>query len=324
VQHPLKRELLELQVRRASVKSEGERTDDDLKAIDEAKRSTRKSSCCSCTPPSSRRDRGSRRGRHRVLEARGVPGILMRQALRGGSVRASPRFRGGAQLNAGAGAGILTSGTIPAPYKGWDAISPKEDMDPACAVILDNWFPEPTSVRFRGGSTSWATGLGAGPVESLMPYHGVTTNKLFGARGTSIFDVTATGAVGAAAVSSLTNARWQHDQFTTPGGTFLFIVNGADAPRTFDGTSWATPSITGITASQAVHVNAHKRRIWMILKDSTKAAYLPTSSIAGAAQTFDLGPLMTKAATWSRWAPGRWTQAGARTILRCSSPRAAR
>jgi hypothetical protein len=52
-------------------------------------------------------------------------------------------------------------------------------------------------------------------------------------------------------------AAWT--QFTTPGGTFLFIVNGADAPRTFDGTSWATPSITGITASQAVHVNAHKR-----------------------------------------------------------------
>jgi hypothetical protein len=46
----------------------------------------------------------------------------------------------------------------------------------------------------------------------------------------------------------------------------------------------------------------------MILKDSTKAAYLPTSSIAGAAQVFDLGPLMTSAATWSRWAPGRWTQ----------------
>lgn len=216
----------------------------------------------------------------------------MRQALRGNSVRASPRG-GRSPFNAGAGQGILSSGTIPAPYKGWDAISPKEDMDPACAVILDNWFPEPTKVRFRGGSSSWATGLGAGPVESLMPYHGLTTNKLFGARGTSIFDVTASGAVGAAAVGSLTNARWQQINFTTPGGSFLFIVNGADAPRTYDGTSWATPSITGITASNAVHVNAHKQRIWLILKDSTKAAYLPTSSIAGAASIYDLGPLMT-------------------------------
>jgi hypothetical protein len=217
----------------------------------------------------------------------------MRQALRGSSVRASRRYGGGAQLIGGAGGTVLDEGTIPAPYKGWDAISPLEAMDPASAVILDNWFPEPAYVRFRGGSASWATGLGAGPVETLFPYHGITTNKLFAARGTSIFDVTATGAVGAAAVAGLTNARWQQVMQSTAGGQFLFIVNGADAPRTFDGTSWATPAISGITASNAVHVNVHKRRIWMVLKDSTKAAYLPVDSIAGAATTFDFGSLMT-------------------------------
>jgi hypothetical protein len=235
----------------------------------------------------------------------------MRQALTGRSVRAVPRL-GGPRLIGGAGQGNLDSGTIPAPYKGWDAISPKENMDAAAAVILDNWFPQPASVKFRGGSTSWATGLGAGPVESLMVWNGTTGSKMFGARGTSIFDVTNTGAVGAAAVSSLTNARWQHANFTTPGGSFLYCVNGADAPRSFDGTTWATPAITGITASQAVHINAHKNRLWFVLINSTKAAYLPTSSIAGAAQIFDLGPLMTEGGylvamgTWtmdSGWGP---------------------
>lgn len=244
------------------------------------------------------------------MEARAVPGFLMRQALRGTAARASRSGR--SAFVSGAGQGHLSSGTIPAPYKGWDAVSPLEDMDPASAVLLDNWFPEPAKVRFRGGSASHATGLGAGPVESLLPYHGLTANKLFGARGTSIFDCTAAGAVGAAAVGSLTNARWQHTMQTTSGGVFLFIVNGADAPRSYDGSAWATPAITGITPANAVHVNTHKRRIWMVLKDSTKAAYLPVDSIAGAASTFDFGPLMSlggylvATATWtmdSGWGP---------------------
>lgn len=235
----------------------------------------------------------------------------MRVALRGSQVRSVPRFSG--RMRPGAGQAILDGKTIPAPYKGWDASSPLEDMDPAAAIILDNWFPEPAFVRFRGGHAEHASGLGAGPVESLMAYHGPgATEKMFGARGASIFDVSGAGAVGAAVVSGLTNARWQHINFTTPGGSFLVIVNGADAPRNYDGTSWTTPSITGITATQAVHVNAHKNRIWFVLINSTKAAYLPVSSIAGAASTFDLGPFMTRGGylvamgTWtmdSGWGP---------------------
>jgi hypothetical protein len=151
----------------------------------------------------------------------------------------------------------------------------------------------------------------AGPIESLMAYHGpAAVQRLFAARGSRIYDVTAAAAMEA--VLGLTNARWQHINFTTPGGSFLYIVNGADDPRHFNGTVWATPVITGITASQAIHINAHKNRIWFVLINSTNAAYLPTSSIAGAAQIFPLGPLMTKGGhlvamgTWtmdSGWGP---------------------
>jgi hypothetical protein len=151
----------------------------------------------------------------------------------------------------------------------------------------------------------------AGPIESLMAYHGpAAVQRLFAARGSKIYDVTAAAAMEA--VLGLTSARWQHINFTTPGGSFLYIVNGADDPRHFNGTVWATPVITGITASQAVHIEAHKNRIWFVLINSTNAAYLPTSSIAGAAQIFPLGPLMTKGGhlvamgTWtmdSGWGP---------------------
>lgn len=225
--------------------------------------------------------------------------------MRGRAARPAPQF-GTPRILAGAGQTNLQGKTIPAPYKGWDASSPLESMDPAAAIILDNWFPQPACVSFRAGHVSHATGI-SGAVESLMAYHGPgATQKLFAARSSSIFDATSAGAVGAAAVSSLTNARWQHVNFTTPGGNFLFLVNGADAPRTFDGTSWATPTITGFTATQAVHVNAHKKRLWFVLTGTTKAAYLPVASIAGVASVFDLGSLMTKGgylvamATWAR------------------------
>src|ERR1700740_3312882 len=108
----------------------------------------------------------------------------MRKALRGSAVRAQPRFARGPRLVPGAGGPKLDGMTIPPPVKGWDASSSLENMDPASAIVLDNWFPEPSYVRLRGGHSSWATGLGSGPVESLMAYHGPSgTEKMFGARG---------------------------------------------------------------------------------------------------------------------------------------------
>lgn len=200
----------------------------------------------------------------------------------------------------------LRVATVPAPYKGWDATAPLEDMDPATAIVLDNFFPEPGYVRVRGGHVEHATGLGSGPVESLFAWRGPAgSEKLFGACGGSIYNVTNPGPVGTADLTGLTNARWQHAHHTTAGGNFLFIVNGADAPRHYNGTTWATPTITGITASEAIHVNSHQRRLWLTLNNSTKAAYLPVDSVAGAASVIDLGPLFSRGgylvgmATWT-------------------------
>lgn len=196
--------------------------------------------------------------------------------------------------------------TIPAPYKGWDASAPLEAMDPAAAIVLDNFFPEPSYVRVRGGYVEHASGLGTGPVESLFAWRGPGgTQKLFGACGTSIYNVTNPGPVGAADVTGLNNARFQHAHQTTSGGNFLFVANGADAPHVYDGSSWSTPSITGIAAADAIHVNVHQRRLWLTLKESTKAAYLPVDSIAGAASVVDFGPLFSRGghlvgmATWT-------------------------
>jgi hypothetical protein len=216
---------------------------------------------------------------------------MLRKAVR----RNAPR----AQIGRGA--------SIPAPVGGWDAVSALADMPEDRAVALENWFPSTGDVRVRRGHRIHASGMGSDVVESLMPYNGLTSvsSKLFAATDGTIYDATAADAA-TSAVTGLTNNRWQHINFTTSGGKYLIACNGADSVRSFDGSSWATPSITGITSADAINVNGHKNRIWFVLKDSTKAAYLPTGAIAGAATTFELGGLFTKGgylvamATWTR------------------------
>jgi len=228
----------------------------------------------------------------------------MRQALRGSAFRAVPQL--GSRFLGRAARDALEGASIPAPVKGWDAANPLAEMDPASAVFLDNWFPEPTYCRLRAGHTSWATGLGSTQVESLMTYHGASgTNKMFGACGTNVYDVTSAGAVGAAAIGSTGNARFQHVNFTTSGGHFLFVCNGSVAAQYYDGATWTVPSITNLTSTDIIHVASHQHRLWFTLINSTKAWYLPIDSIAGAAAGYEFGTFFTEGGylnaigTWS-------------------------
>jgi len=160
------------------------------------------------------------------------------------------------------------------------------------ATILDNWFPEESSVRIRRGSASHATGLGS-TVESVMTYAGGASEKMFAAADGAVYETTNSGAVGAAEFSSMLNNRWQHDNFGNSAGNFLYIVNGFDAPRYYDGSSWTVPTITGsgLTASNLIYVNAFKRRLFFIEKNTLSFWYFPVETIAGAITRFRLDPL---------------------------------
>lgn len=205
--------------------------------------------------------------------------------------------------------GSVVSGrvkTLPAPVEGWDAREALADMPEKRAVILDNWFPTTDRVNIRPGYASHATGLGSA-VESLMEYVPRTgTAKLFAAAGSSIFNVTSAGAVGAAEVTGLSNARWQYVNFGTAGGQFLRCVNGVDTPRIYDGSSWATTAITGPTATNLIWINAHQRRLWTGEKDSLSAWYAPVNTVSGAFTEFPLygvakrGGYIMAMATWTR------------------------
>ena len=141
----------------------------------------------------------------------------------------------------------IRTGSIPAPVGGLNARDSIADMKPTDAVIMDNWVPGTTSVSIRKGYSSWATGF-ASAVESLLTYQSPTTKKMFAASGTAFYDVTNSGPIGAAVVSGLTNARWQFANFGTPGGQYLYAVNGVDKPRLYDGSTWV-PIDNGVGAT---------------------------------------------------------------------------
>lgn len=194
--------------------------------------------------------------------------------------------------------------SVPAPIEGWDAVSPISAMSPKRAVQLDNWFPQPDWVEIRKGHVTHSdTGTGE-PIETLAKYQGVSTNNLFACSDGGIYDVTA-AAPATLSSSGYASDRFQFVNFATTGGNFLWMCNGADDPIYWDGSAWATATITGISGTDIVNVNAHKNRLFFILNNSTKFAYLPVDSIQGAASTFELGGLMTMGgylvamATWS-------------------------
>jgi hypothetical protein len=181
--------------------------------------------------------------------------------------------------------------TLPAPVGGLNLLASPTAMAKNEALVMDNWFPEPYRVSLRKGYDSHKTGF-ASAIDTLIPFHGGTgTNKLFAAAGTAIYDATSSGAVGAAVVSSLTNAKWQYVQFSAGGGDYVVLVNGADGVRTYEGTTWAEQTITGATAANFVDVASHKSRLWFTENSSTSAWYLASGAIAGAASEFDLGPV---------------------------------
>lgn len=180
---------------------------------------------------------------------------------------------------------------MPAPTGGWDASSPYVDIPADRAIELVNLIPQRGRIVIRGGFAPHATGM-TGPVDTLMTWNGPAgASKLFAANNGSIYDVTSAGAVGAASVSGLASNRWQHVNFGTAGGAFLWCCNGADAPRHFNGSAWATPSITGVTAADIIGVFAHHRRLFFALKNSASFGYLPVESVAGAVSTVNLAPL---------------------------------
>lgn len=190
---------------------------------------------------------------------------------------------------------------ITAPVGGWNQRDGLGDMKPKYAPIMDNIIPDTSRVRLRKGMEEFATGMGAGAVETLIPYASGTSSKFLACANGEIYEISA-GGTATSLASGFTNNRWQSVQLAG----YTVMVNGADTSRTYDGTTSATTSLTGVTSSTLIHVNAFKERLFFIQKDTLSAWYLAAGAITGALTQLNfnslckLGGTLTCMVTWTR------------------------
>jgi hypothetical protein len=205
---------------------------------------------------------------------------------------------------------------LPAPVGGWNARDSLAEMPPTDAVSLTNWWPTTSDVMVRMGYQTFATGLPT-QVNSLMPYNPSSgSQKLFAASGSSIYDISAGGAVGAPVLTSLTSSVFGYTNFATQAGPYLLCVNGVDGYYVYNiSTGWqkvtssSTPiSMTGVDPTTLFFVTSFASRVWFLQKNSLSAWYLPVESIGGAAQQFDLSPIFRRGG--SLVSAGVWTTDG--------------
>lgn len=154
----------------------------------------------------------------------------------------------------------------PAPVAGWvsnRALADPASIDGPGAAVLDNFFPKATGVSLRRGKARYATLVEEGlPVGSLFVYHNGTTERLFAANSSRIYDISSVAFAkpldlddgdgerlgdengnvfgwsstdGLAAADGFTSDQWSVIQFATTGGIYLVGVNGVDPGFLFDG-----------------------------------------------------------------------------------------
>lgn len=217
-----------------------------------------------------------------------------------------------------------TGYVIAAPVGGLNARDALASMPETDAILLDNWFVQPSWVELRRGKTTLATFTGI--AQSVMAYNSLSgTNQLYAGaiNGTvgSIYQVdnAGGGSAGAAVVGGagntieqLTNVQFDWVQFGTGNAEVLYVVNGVNNPLLYDGTTWyslttvSTPyALTGGPSplSSLSQVVRYKSRLWFIQAGTMNVYYLPQNVFAGAltllpmAPNFNLGGSLAMLAT---------------------------
>ena len=207
--------------------------------------------------------------------------------------------------------------SVPAPTGGWNTRDALAQQKPNEAVILDNFFCLPYSVRVRPGYSNHVTSL-ASTARTLMSYAPASGGaRLFAATGANIYDVSTAGAAPAPSLTHLSNGSFRKVVFGTSGGHFLVAVNGADLPIVWNGTSWGnifsaafSVTVTSITSAgtgcTVTMSGAHNLQTGMsvTITGATETAYNGTFVIVRTgANTFTYTALSVPSASPATGAP---------------------
>jgi len=206
---------------------------------------------------------------------------------------------------------------LPSPIGGLNARDALANMDEKDAIILDNWFCQPTWVEFRKGENMLATF--SGNAETVMGYSGIKTVGQFlfaainngGTYGIYRVDNAGGGSPGAAVMGGpgntlqqLHSAYFDYNQFGSGSQEFLWALNasGQDLPALFDGSTWnAVASVGGtyqLTGGPAGGTDAglktlsqaavYKQRLWFLQDGTFQVWYLPQLQASGALTQLNL------------------------------------
>lgn len=193
--------------------------------------------------------------------------------------------------------------SVTSPVGGWNVRDSKADMPENTASLMDNWFPHEGRVEIRPGYTSYATGF-TGNVETLAEYESGANRIFIAAANNSFYNISTAGAIGAALATGFSNNRWQ---WANMDGKICF-VNGADAPQSYDGTTFGNLTIsgTGLTTTDIIGVNIFNSRSYFWTTDSQDFWYSAVNALGGACTKFPLsrvgnfGGKLLAMGTWSR------------------------
>ena len=207
--------------------------------------------------------------------------------------------------------------TLPAPALGLDTVSPLAEMNPLCAVQMDNVLSTDGGCRVRSGWREFAINIPGDTIKTVFSWSGAPLNavsppfassKLFAATDIGIFDITAGGDFAGATpdvdLFDILNAgRLSKVMFNTGFSNYLVVCSEIGGAWLYDGTTWtkftqnATPTqpgqISGVNPDDFTFVMAWKERLWFIRSNSTEAWYLPVQSAGGEGEYVDFGPSFT-------------------------------
>lgn len=191
---------------------------------------------------------------------------------------------------------------ISAPFGGWNERDGLTTMDPLDAVVIDNWEVDTESIRLRKGDKQFVTGL-TGEVEFLFEHRSETGTKFLAAAGDEVSEISTGTPISLG--TGFTNARWSAENL----GNQTTLVNGADAPQSFNGSTLSAASFTSgdVAVATLNTVTLVRSRLWFTALNRAAVFFGGLGAVTGALSEFDLagvegsqGGFAVKVASWSR------------------------
>lgn len=195
---------------------------------------------------------------------------------------------------------------VPAATGGWNVKDPISDMPVKDAIVLDNIFPEPSTIRLRNGYREHTPQITNSPIETIHEHYGIASGarRLLAAINGDIYDCSTYGAAATnltGGLGAFNNNRWSIVNFKGTGTTDTRSVwcNGADTPLLFDGAAFTASAYTVITdPTKLSNVISFKKQLFFLENDTgnnrTSIWYGAVNAFNGALTEFPVASVLSK------------------------------